>query len=133
VAEAAKKRPRVDPYFEGEPHPVPVTRAWLEDYQRWVAEGCPSREEEAARRVAGVYPGTPFEEWLAKDPAPDLQALVERASRRRAAELGELWIEDPIRQAREAPQQGGYLHVTAEEWAAYDKAMAEWRQRRRMR
>jgi hypothetical protein len=32
---------------------------------------------------------------------------------------------------REAPHQGGYPHITPEEWAEYDRAMAEWQARRR--
>jgi hypothetical protein len=103
-----------------EPHPLPLTRQWVEDYKRWVAEGCPTPEEEAARK-AGAVPAGP----------PDLQALVDRAGRRRAAELGEQYIEDPFRRAKEAPHQGGYPHITPEEWAEYDRAMADWQARRR--
>jgi hypothetical protein len=40
-----------------------------------------------------------------RNPAPDLQQLVERA--------------------------GGYQHITAEQWAEYDQAMAVWQRRRR--
>jgi hypothetical protein len=126
-----RKRPKVDPYYQGEPHPLPKTKAWFEDYQRWVAEGCPSPEEQAGRRVAGVEPGMPFETYLEKDPPPDLQELVERASRRRTSELGEEWIEDPLeRVKKKAHHQGGYPHLTAEGWAEYDRAMAAWQQRR---
>jgi len=57
---------------------------------------------------------------------PDLQALVERAGRRYAASIGETYIEDPFRRGRKAPHQGGYPHITAEEWAEYDRAMAAW-------
>jgi hypothetical protein len=42
--------------------------------------------------------------------------------------LGEEYIEDPVRRVREAPQ-GGYQHITAEEWAEYDRAMAAWQAR----
>jgi hypothetical protein len=132
MASPERKRPKVDPYFQGEPHPLPKTRAWFEDTKRWLAEGCPSPEEEAAKRAVGVEPGMPFEDYVEKDPPPDLQALVDRAGRRRAAELGEVYIEDPRERAEKAPHQGGYPHITAEEWAAYEKAMAEWQQRRRM-
>jgi hypothetical protein len=62
---------------------------------------------------------------------PDLQALVERAGRRHAAAIGEQYIEDPFRRMKEAPHQGGYPHITAEEWAEYDAAMAEWQAGRR--
>jgi len=64
---------------------------------------------------------------------PHLQALVERAGRRYAAAIGEQYIEDPFRRAKEAPHQGGYQHITAEEWAAWDRANAEWQPRRRRR
>src|SRR5215467_2358385 len=57
---------------------------------------------------------------------PDLQALVERAGRRYAASIGEQYIEDPFRRMKEAPHQGGYRHITAEEWAEYDRAAAAW-------
>jgi len=89
------------------PHPLPLTRQWVKDDAKWVAEGCPLREEEEWRRAAGVYPGMPFEAWLGKDPAPDLQELVAHF--------------------------GGYDKITPEAWAAYDRATAEWQQRRRKR
>jgi hypothetical protein len=60
---------------------------------------------------------------------PDLQALVDRAGRRYAASIGEKYIEDPVRRAKEAPHQGDYQHITAEEWAAWDRANAEWQAR----
>jgi hypothetical protein len=66
-----------------------------------------------------------------KTGCPDLQALVERAGRRHAAAIGETYIEDPFERGRKAPHQGGYPHITAEEWAEYDQAMAEWQERRR--
>jgi hypothetical protein len=62
---------------------------------------------------------------------PDLQALAERAGRRHAAAIGEQYIEDPFRRAKEAPYQGGYPHVTTAEWAEYDRAMAAWQAARR--
>ena len=62
---------------------------------------------------------------------PDLQALVERAGRRHAAAIGKQYIEDPFRRGREAPHQGGYPHITAEEWTEYDRAMAAWQAARR--
>jgi hypothetical protein len=133
MSSSEQKRPKVDPYYQGEPHPLPETRKWMADYRRWVAEGCPSREEEAARRAAGVEPGAPFQEWLGKNQPPDLQELVDFAGRRYAASIGETYTEDPVRRMREAPHQGGYSHITAEEWAAYDKAMVEWQARRLVR
>src|SRR5262249_49144405 len=90
MSSSERKRPKLDPYFEGEPHPLPLTRAWVADYKQWAAEGYPSAEEVEARKAAGP---------------PDLQALVERA--------------------------GGYQHITAHEWAEYDRAMAAWQLRRR--
>jgi hypothetical protein len=65
---------------------------------------------------------------LDADGRPDLQALIERAGRRHAAELGEEYVEDPLTRP---PHQGGYQHITSEEWAAWDRANAEWQARRR--
>ena len=59
---------------------------------------------------------------------PDLQALIERAGRRHAASIGEEYVEDPFKRP---PHQGGYQHITAEEWAAWDRANVEWQERRR--
>jgi hypothetical protein len=63
-----------------------------------------------------------------KNGCPDLQALVERAGRRHAESIGEVYVEDPFKRP---PHQGGYPHITAEEWTEYDRAMAEWQERRR--
>jgi hypothetical protein len=59
---------------------------------------------------------------------PDLQKLVDRAGRRHAASIGEEYVENPFKRP---PHQGGYPHVTAEEWAEFDRAMADWQARRR--
>ena len=69
---------------------LPKTRAWVADYEQWIAEGCPTPEEEAARKAeaAKATPtGPTFAEWVEKNPAPDLQKLVERAGRRYAASM----------------------------------------------
>jgi hypothetical protein len=101
------------------PHPLPLTRQWVEGYTRWVAEGCPTPEEAAARKEeAKATPTGP----------PDLQALVERAGRRYATSIGEEYVEDPFKRP---PHQGGYPHITPEEWAEYDRAMAAWQAARR--
>ena len=88
----------------GGKRPLPLTRKWVEDYRRWVREGCPTPEQEAARGAAPASPET-FAQWLARNPAPDLQELVERA--------------------------GGYQHITAKQWAEFDRQRAEWEARRR--
>jgi hypothetical protein len=62
------------------------------------------------------------------DPPPDLQALIERAGQRYAASIGEKYDENPF--TRPA-HQGGHQHITAAEWAEYDRAMAAWQERRR--
>jgi hypothetical protein len=64
--------------------------------------------------------------------APILAALIDRAGRRYAASIGEEYIEDPFRRAKEAPHQGGYRHLTAEEWRAFDAATAAYDQARRV-
>src|SRR5262249_18666139 len=46
------------------------------------------------------------------------------ARRRHAAEIDEQYIEDPFRRMKEAPHLGGYQHITAEEWAEYDRVPA---------
>jgi hypothetical protein len=61
---------------------------------------------------------------------PDLQALVERAGRRYAESNGEVYVEDPFKRPA---HQGGYPHITPEEWAEYHRTMAEWQQHRRDR
>jgi hypothetical protein len=62
---------------------------------------------------------------------PDLQALVDRAGRRHAASIGEAYEENPFKRTKEKPHQGGYPRITAEEWAEFDLAMAEWQTQRR--
>ena len=65
---------------------------------------------------------------LDADGRPDLQRLIDLAGRRHAASLGEEYVEDPFKRP---PHQGGFQHITAEEWAAWDRANAEWQARRR--
>jgi hypothetical protein len=71
--------------------------------------------------------------WREMERMPDLQALVERAGRRYAASVGEEYIEDPSRRMKEAPHQGGYQHITPEEWARWDRANEVFQARRRER
>jgi hypothetical protein len=59
---------------------------------------------------------------------PDLQALIERAGRRHAASIGEEYVEDPFKRP---PHQGGYPHITAEEWAAWDEANRQFQEHQR--
>jgi hypothetical protein len=61
---------------------------------------------------------------------PDLQELVDRAGRRYAASVGEVYVEDPFTQPA---HQGGYQHITDEEWAEFDLHNAEYQRRRRAR
>jgi hypothetical protein len=65
------KRPRVDPYYEGEPHPLPKTRAWVAEYRRYGTEPKPPD--------LGATDDRNYEEWVQDNPPPDLQALVARA------------------------------------------------------
>jgi len=74
-------------------------------------------------------PDDEFAIWLRDNPPPDLQALVEHAGRRYAASIGEVYVE-PFKRP---PHQDGYQHITPEEWAEYDAAMADWQARRRNR
>jgi hypothetical protein len=74
----------------------------------------------------------PIDIPLDDDGVPILAALVDRAGRRYAESIDEEYTEDPFRRAKEAPHQGGYCHVTAQEWQAFDAAMAAYDQARRM-
>jgi hypothetical protein len=83
---------------------------------------------------AGPDVGSPEpEQTIDEQPQPpDLQALIDRAGRRRAAELGEVgevYVEDPFKRP---PHQGGYPHITADEWAEYDRQMADYHVMRRI-
>jgi hypothetical protein len=98
-----------------EPHPLPLTRQWVEDYKR---HGKP---------VEGEQP-KPATIPLDETGCPDLQALVERAGRRHAGSIGEEYVEDPFKRP---PHQGGYAHIKPEEWAEFDAAMAAWQAARR--
>jgi hypothetical protein len=151
-----------------EPHPLPLTRQWVEDYKRYgtdpkpeaadvpVPEGPPEPtypdkgpDDQIERMYAAQggrlgcempplvvrdgkfvpYGVDPLSTPLDAPGCPDLQALVERAGRRHAESIGEKYVEDPFKRP---PHQGGYPHITREEWAAYDAAMAEWQARRRL-
>ena len=101
-----------------EPHPLPLTRQWVEDYKR---HGTEPKPVEGEQPKPGTIP-------LDDTGCPDLQALVERAGRRHAASIGEQYVEDPFKRP---PHQGGYAHITPEEWAEYDRAMAAWQAARR--
>jgi hypothetical protein len=65
---------------------------------------------------------------LDKTRCPDLQALVDHAGRRYAAPIGEEYVEDPFKRP---PHQGGYQHITPEEWVEFDRATAAWQATRR--
>src|SRR5262245_13014586 len=90
------------------------------------------------RRSAACRPTHPEapERPLDRLGCPDLQALVERAGRRYAASIGEEYVEEPLDEKGNLVRprhQGGYQHITPEEWAEYDRAMAEWQATRRMK
>jgi hypothetical protein len=65
---------------------------------------------------------------LDKNGCPDLQALVDLVGRRCAASTGEEYVEDPFKRPS---RQGGYSHVTADEWLEFDRKMAAWQAARR--
>jgi len=97
VVENAKK-------FVGESWPyLPLTRQFVAEYQRYGTDPKPEHTEPEPDEG----PADDFAAWLAANPCPDLQKLIERA--------------------------GGYDKITAEQWAEYDCAMADWQRRRRER
>jgi hypothetical protein len=106
-----------------EPHPLPLTRQWVEDYKRWGNKPKP----EAPDTVAAV--GS-FERWLADHPMPDLQELIDLAGWRHAASIGEEYVEDPVKRPS---HQGGYQHIAGKEWTDYNRAMADWQRQRQER
>jgi hypothetical protein len=71
-----------------------------------------------------------FAAWLIENPEPSLADLIDRAGRRHAASIGETYDENPFTRP---PHQGRYQHITAAEWAEFDRAMAHWQRRRRER
>ena len=71
-----------------------------------------------------------FPAWLADNPEPDLQQLIENAGRRYAQSIGEDYDPNPFTRP---PHQGGYQHIIEAEWREFDRAMAAWQQRRRER
>jgi hypothetical protein len=103
-----------------EPHPLPLTRQWVEDFKRYGTDPKPEAVGEQPKLTVPVD----------ANGCPNLQALVERAGRRHAAALGEEYVQDPFKRP---PHQGGYPHITPEEWAEYDRAMTTWQERRRQK
>ena len=57
---------------------------------------------------------------------PDLQALVRLRGKQYAESIGEKY--DP----EHCPHHGGYQHVSAQDWAEWDGAVAEWQHRCRI-
>ena len=115
-----------------EPHPLPLTRQWVEDYKRYASK--PDATEEQPKPT--IIP-------LDATGCPDLQALIERAGRRYVASIGEEWVEDVVDEKgnkyppldekgnlKRPARHGGYPHITVEEWAEYDRAMANWQARK---
>jgi hypothetical protein len=98
-----------------EPHPLPLTRQWVEDYQR---HG--TGPEEQPKPTGDVTRSAFAAGFSSSAPAGAMPPLSVKSTSR-----------IPFRRMREAPHQGGYAHITAEEWAEYDRAMAEWQARRR--
>jgi len=57
-----------------------------------------------------------------------MRARLAATDRRYAASIGEVYVEDPFKRP---PHQGGYAHITSEEWAEFDRRKADWEGRRR--
>ena len=81
---------------------LPRARKWVRDFRSWIRDGCPTPAEQAAE--IPIKPET-YAEWLARNPAPDLQRLVER------------W--------------DGFSKVPVDAWTQFDQQMARWQERRR--
>src|SRR5262249_17462601 len=101
------------------PQDLPQTRTWVDEYRRW-------RREQEAPAEAPADQG--------QDPSPpDLQAFIrEHGDWRR---LPPNYFDRQPTQGRErgwpnGRANGAYSVITPEEWAEWDRLMAEWRTRR---
>jgi hypothetical protein len=65
-----------------------------------------------------------FEQWLRRNPPPDLQGLVKQAGRRAAARLNEPY--DPLRHP-------GWTELSAHERSTYARELNDWKRRCRLR
>jgi hypothetical protein len=92
------------------------------------AERVPLSGAAPARAEAAMMGMSDEEFWREMVRMPDVQPLVERAGRRYAASIGEVYDPNPF--TRPA-HHGGYRHITAEEWRSWDAANAEFQARQR--
>jgi hypothetical protein len=96
-------------------------------FEPHVADTTPLRRAlEGVIEREGAAPVTNEEQafWREMARMPDLQKLVERAGRRYAASIGEVYDENPDTRPK---HQGGHKHITPQEWARWDAANAEFK------
>ena len=73
-----------------------------------------------------------YEQWLAENPAPDLQAFVRQHGDWRRLPP-DVWASFTTQQQERIKANGSYRAVTPAEWAIWDQRMADWQARRRLR
>jgi hypothetical protein len=73
-----------------------------------------------------------YEQWLAENPAPDLQAFVRQHGDWRRLPP-DVWASFTRRDQEKIKAGGCYGAVTPAEWARWDQRMADWQARRRLR
>jgi hypothetical protein len=86
-----------------------------------------------------------YEQWLAENPAPDLQAFVrQHGDWRRLPPFvrqdgdwrrlpPEVWASFTPQEQEDIKAGGCYRAVTPAEWAMWDQRMADWQARQRLR
>src|SRR5215469_7818087 len=87
-------------------------------FGRWgrpASRKCRYGPPQRCKRATGSRHGAGMTIPLDNTGCPDLQALVELSGRRHAASIE--YVEEPLNRP---PHQGGYQHITTEEWAEYD-------------
>ena len=73
-----------------------------------------------------------YEQWLAENPAPDLQVFVRQYGDWRPLPP-DVWASFTPQQQERIKANGSYRAVTPAEWAIWDQRMADWQARRRLR
>jgi hypothetical protein len=73
-----------------------------------------------------------YEQWLAENPAPDLQAFVRQHGDWRRLPP-DVWASFTPQDQEKIKANGSYCAVTPAKWAMWDQRMADWQARRRLR
>ena len=83
-------------------------------------------------RAPAIASAGEYEQWLAENPAPDLQVFVRQHGDWRRLPP-DVWASFPPQQQERIKANGSYRAVTPADWARWDQRMADWQARRRLR